>query len=197
MVQVTKIGYVGFNTPQMDAMLAYYTEVIGFTLEERGADGSAYLSNALDHHAIALYPSTENGVRHVGFQIHSSESLQEASAHLRDQGIQVETQTDAQPGVPAQLQLHDPAGNTLHLYAAMQPAKQPFHGSGIVKEGNVNLRRRNLAVRGGRPRPAAANLTLLIIAPGPKHQILCHRRAGMQAKKKARFGRALVKRRLC
>ena len=56
MVQVTKIGYAGFNTTHMEAMLAYYTEVIGFTLEERGGDGAAYLSNALDHHAIALYP---------------------------------------------------------------------------------------------------------------------------------------------
>src|SRR5213082_1991368 len=57
MVQVTKIGYAGFNTTHMEAMLAYYTEVIGFTLEERGGDGAAYLSNALDHHCIALYPS--------------------------------------------------------------------------------------------------------------------------------------------
>ena len=76
MVQVTKMGYAGFNTTHMEAMLAYYTEVIGFTLEERGGDGAAYLSNALDHHSIALYPSTESGLRHVGFQIHSSQSLQ-------------------------------------------------------------------------------------------------------------------------
>src|SRR5438105_6520557 len=71
MVQVTKIGYAGFNTTHMEAMLAYYTEVIGFTLEERAGDGAAYLSNALDHHAIALYPSTESGLRHIGFQIQS------------------------------------------------------------------------------------------------------------------------------
>src|SRR5207247_2559223 len=109
MVQVTKIGYAGFNTTHMEAMLAYYTEVIGFTLEERGGDGAAYLSNALDHHSIALYPSTESGLRHVGFQIHSSQSLQEASAQLRD-----------------------PESNTVQLYATMQPARQNFRGSGIL-----------------------------------------------------------------
>src|SRR5713101_8115157 len=130
MVQVTKIGYAGFNTTHMEAMLAYYTEIIGFTLEERGGDGAAYLSSALDHHSIALYPSTESGLRHMGFQIHSSQTLQEVSAQLRDQGIQVDTQTDARPGVPELLQLRDPEGNTVQLYATMQPARQNFRGSG-------------------------------------------------------------------
>src|SRR6202043_2039623 len=134
MVQVTKIGYAGFNTTHMEAMLAYYTEVMGFTLEERGGEGAAYLSNALDHHSVALYPSTESGLRHVGFQIHSSQSLQEASAQLRDAGIEVERQTDAQPGVPELLQLRDPEGTTVQLYATMQPARQNFRGSGIVPQ---------------------------------------------------------------
>src|SRR5437016_4812761 len=122
MVQVTKLGYAGFNTTQMEAMLVYYTEVIGYTLEESGEDGVAYLSNALDHHSIALYPSTESGLRHIGFQIHSSQSLPEVSTQLRAQGIEVETQTDTQPGISELLQLHDPEGNTLHLYAAQQAA---------------------------------------------------------------------------
>src|SRR5260370_1287607 len=134
MVQVTKIGYAGFNTTHMEAMLAYYTEVIGFTLKERGGDGAACLSNALDHHSIALYPSSESGLRHIGFQIHSGQSLQEVSAQLRDRGIQVDTQTDAQPGISALLQLHDPEGNTVQLYAIMQPARQNFRGSGIVPQ---------------------------------------------------------------
>ena len=140
-MQVTKLGYAGFNTPHMEAMQAYYTDVIGFTLEERGGDGAVYLSNALDHHTIALYLSTESGLRHMGFQIHSSQSLQEVSTNLRDQGIQVETQTDAQPGISELLQLHDPEGNVVQLYAAIQPARHNFHGSGIVpqKLGHIAL----------------------------------------------------------
>src|SRR5436853_4375065 len=134
MVHVTKIGYAGFNTAHMEDMLAYYTEVIGFTLEERGGDGTSYLSNALDHHCITLYPSTESGLRHMGFQIHSSQSLHEVSAQLRDQGIEVETQTDAQPGVSELLQLRDPEGTTVQLYATMQPARQNFRGSRIVPQ---------------------------------------------------------------
>src|SRR5260370_25340876 len=134
MVQVTKIGYAGYNSTHIEATLAYYTEVIGCTLEERSGDGAAYLSNALDHHSIALYPSTESGLRHMGFQIHSSQSLQEVSAQLRDQGIEVNTQTDAQPGIPELLQLRDPEGNTVQLYATMQPARQNFRASALVPQ---------------------------------------------------------------
>src|SRR5439155_20987680 len=128
MVQITKIGYAGFNTTHMEAMLAYYTEVLGFTLEERGGDGAAYLSNALDHHSIALYPSTESGLRHMGFQIHSSLSLQEVSAQLRDQGIEVNTQTDDQTGISELLQLRDPEGSKVQIYSTIHPAKQNFRG---------------------------------------------------------------------
>src|SRR5258708_11141072 len=49
MVQVTKIGYAGFNTTHMEAMLAYYTEVICFTLAERGGVWAAYLTKPLHH----------------------------------------------------------------------------------------------------------------------------------------------------
>src|SRR5260370_20257842 len=134
MVQVKKIGYAGFNTTHMEAMLAYYTDIIGFTLEERGGDGAAYLSNALDHHSIALYPSTESGLRHMGFQIHSGQSLQEVSAQLRDRGTQEDTQTDAQPGIPALLQLRDPERSRVQLYATMQRERRNFLGSGIVQQ---------------------------------------------------------------
>ncbi len=148
MVQVTKLGYAGFNTTRIEAMLAYYTEVIGYTLEERGGDGTAYLSNALDHHTIALYPATESGLRHTGFQVHSSQSLKEVSAQLREQGIEGETQTDAQPGIPELLQLHDPEGHTVQLYATQQAARENFHGRGIVpqKLGHIAVAAHDVAV---------------------------------------------------
>lgn len=141
MIRVIKAGYAGFNTPDIEAMLAYYIEVIGFTLEERAGDGTAYLSNALDHHIIALYPSTESGLRHIGLQIQNNQSLQEVRAQLRDEGIDAEIQTGTQPGLAELLQLRDPEGNTLQLYTTQQAARQHFRGHGIVpqKLGHIAL----------------------------------------------------------
>src|SRR2546421_12248248 len=72
MVQVTTIGFAGFNTTQMEAMLAYYTEAIGFTLEERGGVGVSYLSSAFSHQAISLYHLTESSLRPNTIRIHCS-----------------------------------------------------------------------------------------------------------------------------
>ena len=141
MVQVVKLGYAGFDTPNLEAMLAYYTEVIGFTLVERGEDGAAYLRSAVDHHTITLYPAAENGLRHIGLQISGDHSLKEAAAQLGEQGIQVESRTDAQPGVPELLEFSDPEGHTLQLYATMEQVGSGFPETGIVPEklGHIAL----------------------------------------------------------
>lgn len=140
-MQIAKLGYAGFNTPNVEAMLAYYTKVIGFTLVERDGDGAAYLRSVLDHHTLALYPAQEHGLRHIGFQIGTDQTLKEAASQLREQGLAVETQADAQPGIAEQLSLVDPEGMTLHLYSAMEQVHDTFPEAGIVPEklGHVAL----------------------------------------------------------
>lgn len=140
-MQIAKIGYAGFNTPDVEAMLNYYTNVIGFTLAERGGDGAAYLRSVLDHHTLVLHPAKEQGLRYVGFQVGGGQSLKDATTQLRDQGITVETQSDAQPAVTEQLQFTAPEGTTLQLYTAMEQVHDPFAALGIVPEklGHVAL----------------------------------------------------------
>ena len=140
-MQIAKLGYAGFNTPNIEAMLAYYTNVIGLTLVERGGDGTAYLRSVLDHHTIILYPAKEHNLRHIGFQIGGGHTLKEAAIQLHEQGIAFETQSHAQPGIAEQLQLVDPAGMTLHLYSAMEQVHDSFPEVGIIPEklGHVAL----------------------------------------------------------
>jgi catechol 2,3-dioxygenase-like lactoylglutathione lyase family enzyme len=134
MVQVVKLGYAGFNTPDVDAMIAYYTEVIGLTLVERGADGAAYLRSSIDHHAVTLHPASEESLRHIGLQLSGDQSLQEAAKQLGEQGIKAEVQSDAEPGVSEILEFPDPEGHLIRLYSQMQVADQGFPDRGIVPE---------------------------------------------------------------
>ena len=134
MVQVIKLGYAAFDTSDIEAMLAYYTQVIGLTLVERGSDGAAYLRSSVDHHTLTLYPASENRLRHIALQLSSNQSLKEASKQLGEQGIHAALQTDAEPGVPELLQLVDPEGNTLQLYSVMQQVSDGFPEQGIVPE---------------------------------------------------------------
>lgn len=141
MVQVVKLGYTGFNTPDVEALLAYYTEVIGLTLVERGGDGSAYLRSSVDHHAIALYPASTESLLHVGLQISGNQSLRDAARQLSELGIKAELQTDPEPGVPAVLQFPDPEGHLIRLYEQMAQVNQGFPEHGIVpqKLGHVAI----------------------------------------------------------
>ena len=140
-MQIAKLGYAGFNTSDVEAMLAYYTNVLGFTLVERGGDGAVYLRSVLDHHTLVLYPAKEQGLRHIGFQLGGGQTLKDAATQLREQGITVETQSDAQPGVAEQLQFADPEGTLLHLYSAMEQVHTAFPETGIVPEklGHIAL----------------------------------------------------------
>ena len=140
-MQIAKLGYAGFNTPDVEAMLAYYTNVLGFTLVERSGDGAVYLRNVLDHHTLVLYPAKEQGLRHIGFQLGGGQTLQDAATQLRNQGIAVESQSDAQPGVAEQLQFVDTEGTILHLYTAMEQVHDTFPETGIVPEklGHIAL----------------------------------------------------------
>ncbi len=133
-MQIAKLGYAGFNTPDVEAMLAYYTNVIGFTLVERSGDGAAYLRSVLDHHTIVLYPAKEQGIRHIGFQLGGGQTLKDAATQLRNQGITVEAQSDAQSGIAEQLQFTDPEGTTLQLYTSMEQVHDTFPVAGIVPE---------------------------------------------------------------
>ena len=134
MVQVVKLGYAGFNTPDVDAMIAYYTEVIGLTLVERGADGAAYLRSSIDHHAVTLHPASEESLHYIGLQLSGDQSLREAAKQLAEQGVKAEVQTDAEPGVSEILEFPDPEGHLIRLYSQMQSANQGFAERGIVPE---------------------------------------------------------------
>jgi catechol-2,3-dioxygenase len=140
MVQVIKLGYAAFDTTNVEAMLTYYTAVIGLTLVGR-EDGAAYLSSSVDHHTLSLHPASESRLRHIGLQLGGHPSLKEVASQLGKQGIKTEARTDAEPGVAELLQLTDPEGFTLQLYQTMQQTHDRFGAQGIVPEklGHIAL----------------------------------------------------------
>ena len=141
MVQVIKLGYAAFETKDIAAMQAYYTDVMGLTLAERGDNGAIYFRNAFDYHTIALYPGEENRLHHFGLQLDGKQSLREVTAQLKELGVKAELRTDAEPGVAQLLQLADTEGNTLQLYLSMQQVENSFSEKGIVPEklGHLGL----------------------------------------------------------
>ncbi|ATL88269.1 VOC family protein [Streptomyces malaysiensis] len=116
-VNVSKVGYVGFETPDLDRLVDYYTNVLDFALVEKSAD-QAYLTTTFDHHSVVLERAeTKRARSFVGYQI--EEDLDSAERRLRDSGYEVRRRSDIAPSTPDVLIVAEPmSGTPLHLYDA-------------------------------------------------------------------------------
>ena len=112
-VQVSKIGYVGFRTLDVDRLVDYYTKVLDFELVERSAD-QAFLATGGDHHCVVISRGDVQARSVVGYEIW--QPLADAQRRLGAAGYQVERRSDIGPGTPDVVILTEPmTGVSLHL----------------------------------------------------------------------------------
>lgn len=142
MFHVFRLGYVEFNTRNVEALKHYYTEIMGFTLVEEGPDGSAYLSSSTDHHNIALRPSSSTGIARFGFQYKSDAPAKDIVKELAKREIKAQLKTDSKPGVPEIVAFSDPDGYEVELFSEMSIAAPGFKRNAIHpnKVGHLSLR---------------------------------------------------------
>ncbi|MCK1667712.1 VOC family protein [Bradyrhizobium sp. 153] len=141
MPRAFQLGFVELGTQHIEPELLYYTEVIGAKVTERAADGSAYLSLGLDHHNIALRVSAETGLRCVGLQVTRDVSIEDWAMRLSEQGLGTSVKTDARPGVTKLVEVVEPGGHVVQLYAEMSLPAPGFATHGIVpnKLGHIAI----------------------------------------------------------
>lgn len=123
-VSVAKVGYVGFETQDVDRMVEHYTNTLDFALVA-GDSKRAFLTTSFDHHSMVIEKAREKKARSfVGFQV--SDDLDSAEKGLREQGYAVQRRSDIGPATPDVLVVEEPmTGTPIHLYHAQS-------GSGIT-----------------------------------------------------------------
>lgn len=141
MMKAFKLGYANFSVKNVDAMVQYYTHVMGYAVVERGEDGRVYLSNHIDHHHIVLTSAQDSALHSVGLQVTAEDSLDKIAEYLRREGLAAEYKTDAQPGVSEQIDVVDPSGTTVELYTDMAMSGPGFQRAGILptKLGHITI----------------------------------------------------------
>jgi len=119
-VRVAKLGYVGFETPDVERLTEYYTKVLDFSLVESSPEG-AYLTTGADHHCVVVTRGDTRGRALVGYEIW--EDLDSAQQRLKDAGYEAQRRSDIGPGTPDVLVLDEPGTDTaLHLITAQDPS---------------------------------------------------------------------------
>src|SRR5205823_1584934 len=62
-------------------------EMVGLQLVERNENGLSFFRCSNDHHNVILYPSTEPGIKRVGFQMENDKQLEIAYSEFVKNGL--------------------------------------------------------------------------------------------------------------
>ena len=119
-IRVSKLGYVGFETPDVERLVEYYTKVLDFALVD-GAPEGAFLTTGTDHHCVVVTRGDTRARAVVGYEIW--EDLDSAQQRLKEAGYETQRRSDIGPGTPDVLVLDEPGtGTPLHLMTAQDPS---------------------------------------------------------------------------
>ena len=135
------IGHVHLKVSDLDRAIAFYSDVLGFELQQRYGPSAAFLSSGGYHHHIGLNtwdsaggprpaPGT-TGLYHVAFLYPDRKALAQAVARVIAAGIRLEGAADH--GVSEAVYLSDPDGNGIELYRDRDRADWPREPDGQLK----------------------------------------------------------------
>lgn len=131
MISVKKISHVCFDTPDLEQLTEYYTEVLGLSATAKAKD-VVYLASAIDHHNVVLRQSSNVGCTRLGFQIGCDEDLGDFMRCVEEHGIKVDRKSDPEPGVTDQVSFVDPKGTILEV-----SKPEPISSLRLSKKGVV------------------------------------------------------------
>ncbi|MBI5380657.1 MAG: VOC family protein [Opitutae bacterium] len=133
-----RIGHVHLKVADLSRALAFYCDVLGFTLTQRFGAQAAFLSAGGYHHHIGLNTwesaggsppaAGTTGLYHVAILYPTRTALADALRRLQRANIHLDGAADH--GVSEALYLRDPDGNGIELYCDRPPQDWPRTAAG-------------------------------------------------------------------
>ena len=143
----TTVGHIHLKVTDLDQSIAFYGDVLGFTLTQRYGAQAAFLSAGGYHHHIGLNtwhsrgagaaPERAAGLYHVAFLFPDRASLGAALQRVLDHGTPLDGAADH--GVSEAVYFRDPDGNGIELYRDRPEADWPRDATGKLTMVNVPL----------------------------------------------------------
>ncbi len=81
-----KVSHVVLNTPDMEGVQDFYSEVLGFRVSDYSADQMVFLRCSSDHHSIALVRAHYPSVNHVAFEMPTLNEFMRGIGRMKQKG---------------------------------------------------------------------------------------------------------------
>ena len=153
-IAIAHLGHVELLTPDLDASLQFFTDILGLRICGRSGD-SVYLRTFDDyeHHSLILTGHATSGIRRTALRTWSAEALRRRVAAIEEAGMGIGWQ-DGGFGIGPSYLFQDPDGHEFEIYweseyyqapAASRPAlknqaeAKPAYGVGVRRLDHVNF----------------------------------------------------------
>jgi catechol 2,3-dioxygenase len=136
----TRIGHGHLKVADLERSIAFYRDVLGFTLTQRYGPGAAFMAAGGYHHHLGLNTweslgggppaAGTTGLFHLAILYPTRADLADALRRLMAGGIPLDGASDH--GVSESLYLRDPDGNGLELYRDRPESEWPRNPDGSI-----------------------------------------------------------------
>jgi len=135
----TDIGHVHLKVADLDRAVRFYTDVLGFELQERMGEDAAFLSAGGYHHHIGLNtwesrggsppPPGTTGLFHFAIRLPDRPALARTLKRVLEAGISVGA---SDHGVSEAIYFDDPDGNGIEIYRDRPKEEWPRDGDRVA-----------------------------------------------------------------
>src|SRR6056297_2365206 len=143
----TTVGHIHLKVADLDRALHFYSDVLGFELQQRWGNSAAFLGAGGYHHHIGLNtwdslggspaPKGHTGLYHCAFLYPDRAQLADALRRVLAAGLTLDGAADH--GVSEALYLRDPDGNGVELYRDRPQKDWPRNPDGQLSMTNSPL----------------------------------------------------------
>ncbi len=138
MIKPRRIGHATFETPDLQPMIDYYTEVVGLVLAEREKD-RAFLTTKIGQLAVELNKGDAERCAMLSFEVAPDCDFGVLARELEQEGVRSELRNDSVPGMGPVLTFRDNKGTDIALFKQWSCLGKNLahHGVGPLKLGHV------------------------------------------------------------
>ena len=138
MIKVRRIGHATFETPDLDRMIDYYVQIVGFSLAAKEKD-RAFLATKTGQLVVQLERGAQPRCSKIAFEVSPNESFADLARNLSNDGIKSQEKSDTAPGTSKMLTFEDCKGTSIELFNkwTFLGRDKPAAGVGPLKLGHL------------------------------------------------------------